>query len=60
MDREALETLDKECLSRLVLAQAELIYPLTRQVEAHGGERRACGSGRGTGGQARTAAQDAR
>lgn len=34
MDREALESLDKEGLIRLVLAQAELIYPLTRQVEA--------------------------
>jgi hypothetical protein len=34
MDREALESLDKESLIRLVLAQAELIASLTKQVEA--------------------------
>lgn len=34
MDREALESLDKESLIRLVLAQAELIVSLTKQIEA--------------------------
>lgn len=34
MDREGLESLDKESLIRLVLAQAELIVSLTKQVEA--------------------------
>jgi transposase len=33
MNREALEALDKESLIRLVLAQAEMIAALTRQVE---------------------------
>ena len=34
MEREALESLDKEGLLRLVLAQAETIVLLTKQVEA--------------------------
>jgi len=33
MDREAVESLDKETLIRVVLSQAETIAALTRQVE---------------------------
>jgi hypothetical protein len=34
MDRETLDSLDKETLIRLILSQAEAIERLTREVEA--------------------------
>jgi hypothetical protein len=35
MDRDTLDSLDKETLIRLILSQAEAIERLTREVEAH-------------------------